>query len=73
MEPSYQLEQAMSAAVSEIEVINPMSLNEARQRPDWPKWITAIQEELNTLNKAGTWEIVERPKDKNIVKNKWVF
>ena len=31
-EPSYQLEQAMSATVSEIEVINPMSLDKAKTK-----------------------------------------
>ena len=51
----------MAAAVSEIEVIDPQSLEEARWRLDWPKWVIAIQEELNTLKKAGTWKIVERP------------
>ena len=68
-----QIEHAMAAAVSEIEAIDPLSLEEARQRPDWPKWVTAIQEELATLKRSGTWEIVERPKERNIVKNKWVF
>ena len=39
----------------------------------YPKWKIAIQEELENLQKAGTWTIVERPKGRNIVKNKWVF
>ena len=72
-EPEPQIEHAMAAAVSEIEAIDPLSLDEAKGRPDWPKWVTAIQEELATLKKAETWEIVERPKERNIVKNKWVF
>jgi len=28
---------------------------------------------LNTLKTAGTWEIVERPLNTNIVDSKWVF
>ena len=32
-----------------------------------------IKTELDTLKKAGTWGIVERPKRQNIVKCKWVF
>ena len=63
----------MAAAVSEIEAINPQSLEEAKRRPDWPKWQIAIKEELNALKKAGTWGIAERPKHQNIVSNKWVF
>ena len=68
-----QIEHAMAAAVSEIEAIDPQSLEEAMRRPDWKKWEAAIQEELGALKKAGTWGIVERPKGRNIVRNKWVF
>ena len=34
---------------------------------------TAIQDELDTLKKVKTWGIVERPKERNVIKNKWVF
>ena len=68
-----QVELAMATMVSEIEAIDPQSLEEAMKRPDKSKWVVAIQEELENLQKAGTWKIVERPKERNIVKNKWVF
>ena len=35
--------------------------------------IPKIREELDNLSKAKTWTIIERPKGKNIVRNKWVF
>ena len=73
VEDENQIEHAMATVVSEMEAIDPLSLEEARRRPDWSKWDTAIQEELKALKKAGTWGIVERPKNRNIVKNKWVF
>ena len=63
----------MAAAVSEIKASDPQSLEEAMNRPDNSKWVVTIQEELENLQKAGTWKIVERPKERNIVKNKWVF
>ena len=63
----------MAAAISEIKAINPQSLEEAMRRPNWPKWEVMIQEELTTLKKIRTWGIVERPRERNIVKNKWVF
>jgi Reverse transcriptase (RNA-dependent DNA polymerase) len=72
-EDAGQIKHAMAAAISEIEAFDPQSLEEARQRPDWPKWQIAIQEELKVLKTAGTWKIVERPENGNIVKNKWVF
>ena len=68
-----QLEHAMAATISEIEAIDPQSLNEAMGRPDHSKWEIMIQEELITLEKAKTWSIIERPKERNVVKNKWVF
>ena len=68
-----QIEHAMAVAISEIEAMDPQSLEEAMRRPDWPKWQAAIQEELGALKKAGMWGIVKRPKERNIVRNKWVF
>jgi hypothetical protein len=68
-----QIEYGMAAAISEAEAIDPQSLEEAMRRPDWPKWQIAIGVELEALKKAGTWGIVERPKGRNVVKNKWVF
>ena len=67
-EDTGQTELVMAAAVSKIEAIDPLSLKEAMGRPDYSRWETAIHEELNNLQKAGTWTIVERPKDRNIVK-----
>ena len=72
-EDANQIEHAMVVAVSETEAIDPLSLEEAMKQSDKPKWETAIREELNNLREAGTWTIIERPKERNIVKNKWVF
>ena len=68
-ENTEQIEHAMATAVSEIEAIDPQSLEEAMRRPDWKKWEAAIQEELGALKRAGTWGIVKRPKGRNIVRN----
>ena len=37
------------------------------------EWKDAIREEMGTLEKNKTWEIVERSKGKNIVDRKWIF
>jgi Reverse transcriptase (RNA-dependent DNA polymerase) len=63
----------MATAVFKIEAIDPQSLEEAMQWPDWPKWEIVIKAELDALKKAGTWGVVEQPRGRNIVKNKWVF
>ena len=70
---SGQIKHAMAATISELEAIDLLSLEKMKQRLDWPRWEITICEELDALQKAGTWVIVERPKGRNIVKNKWMF
>ena len=36
-------------------------------------WIKAMEEELSQIEKNDTWELVPRPKDKNVIGTKWVF
>jgi hypothetical protein len=53
--------------------IDPKSLAEAQSSPNWPCWKEAMDRELATLKKAGTWVDVPRPPNKNIVSSKWVY
>jgi hypothetical protein len=32
-----------------------------------------MEEELNQIEKNETWELVPRPKDKNVIDTKWIF
>jgi hypothetical protein len=32
-----------------------------------------MNEELDQIEKNNTWELVPRPKDKNVIGSKWVF
>jgi hypothetical protein len=32
-----------------------------------------MDEELDQIEKNGTWELVPRPKNKNMIRTKWVF
>jgi len=36
-------------------------------------WVNSIEEELNQIKKNQTWELVPRPKDKNVIDTKWIF
>jgi hypothetical protein len=36
-------------------------------------WVNSMEEELNQIDKNETWELVPRPKDKNVIETKWVF
>jgi len=64
---------ALAAKISETEALEPRNLTEAKSQPDWPLWEKAIEDELDQLKKAGTWELVNAPEGANIVGSKWVF
>lgn len=64
---------AMVTDTAEIESSDPMTVEEARARPDWPRWDEAMQKELKALEDAHTWTIIEQPEGVNVVSCKWVF
>jgi hypothetical protein len=46
------------------------SFEEANKDEFWKK---AMDEELDQIEKNDTWELVPRPKNKNVIDTKWVF
>ena len=36
-------------------------------------WVNAIHEELNNFTRNQVWELVDRPKEHNVIRTKWVF
>ena len=62
----------MAATMAKADALE-LTYEEAHSWSDWPEWQKAIEVELNTLKNTGTWEIVERPPNVNIVNLKWVF
>jgi len=36
-------------------------------------WVNAMKDELNHNEKNETWELVPKPKEKNVIGTKWVF
>jgi hypothetical protein len=51
----------------------PTCYQEAMEVSDSEKWKEAMKEEMNALERNGTWDLVELPKDRKIVGCKWVF
>lgn len=37
------------------------------------EWIKSMEEELDQIEKNGTWSLVPRPKHKNVIGTKWDF
>jgi hypothetical protein len=60
-------EQLHLALLSSIE---PNSFEEANKDEFWKK---AMNEELDQIEKNDTWELVPRPRYKNVIGTKWVF
>jgi hypothetical protein len=51
-------------------MIEPNFFYEASKHDDW---IRVMNEDLDQIEKNNTWELVPRPKDKNVIGSKWVF
>ena len=51
----------------------PATYSEAVDSVDKEKWISAMQEEMQSLEKKGISEIVSLPEKKKSVRCKWVF
>jgi hypothetical protein len=53
-----------------LSTIEPNCFEEASKDEFWNK---AMDEELDQIEKNDTWELVPRPKNKNVIDTKWVF
>jgi hypothetical protein len=74
VEENDSTEQSMDQHSPIPPVVEPKSYKEAINSKRYGReWKLAIQRELDALVARGTWEIVDIPKGKNIVDNKWVF
>ncbi|PKI68005.1 hypothetical protein CRG98_011601 [Punica granatum] len=62
----YMVAYALSVAES-IDSSDSTSYSEAIHAPDSGKWLTAMEEEMESLHKNGTWEQVKSPTSKRIV------
>ncbi|KAL6312310.1 hypothetical protein AAG906_004931 [Vitis piasezkii] len=59
---------AFTTNISKLVV--PRNIQEAL---DEPSWKLAVFEEMNALKNNGTWEVVDLPREKKVVRCKWVF
>ena len=51
----------------------PSNIDEAKLSPEWDEWKIAMQQELNSMVENDVYDLVDRPPNKNIIKNRWVF
>lgn len=55
------------------EVDEPQTFTEAMQSSKCDKWQAAMTDEMTSLLHNNTWELVEKPVDRAVIKNRWVF
>lgn len=62
-------------ALSAVQYVenDPVTIEEAQERDDWPQWQEAIQSEYTSLIKNKTWSVCDLPVDRKAITNKWVF
>ncbi|KAK2410370.1 putative mitochondrial protein [Trifolium repens] len=53
-----------------VSLIEPKTTNEALSDD---AWIVAMEEELNQFKRNDVWDLVPKPKNKNIIGTKWVY
>jgi len=51
----------------------PYDYNSIIGRHDEKLWLSAIDEELQSLNKNNTWNLVQLPAGRKPIDSKWVF
>nr|CAI44659.1 OSJNBa0061C06.9 [Oryza sativa Japonica Group] len=51
----------------------PSTYSEAIVSDDCNRWITAMHDEMESLEKNHTWELVKLPKEKKPIRCKWIF
>nr|CAE03834.3 OSJNBb0013J13.11 [Oryza sativa Japonica Group] len=62
------------SCVEQVEnTLEPATYTEAVVSGDRENWISAMQEEMQSLEKNGTWKLVHLPKQKKPVHCKWIF
>ena len=56
-----------------IEGSEPKSYVDAVNRKHSKEWTTAMQEEIDSLHKNGTWVLVDKPKASKLVSYRWLY
>ena len=53
-----------------VSSIEPKKIDKTLKDVDW---VNAMHEELSNVTRNQVWELVERPKNHNVIGTKWIF
>ena len=71
--PLRYIEAYLAGAAEDEAKHSPQSVQEALQGDNKAEWRKAMDSEMASLRENGVYELVDKPKDKKVVKSKWVF
>ena len=52
---------------------DPITVKDALTSPDYKQWEKAMQSEMDALKEQRAWTLCLRPKNKNVIQNRWIF
>ncbi|KAI0990985.1 hypothetical protein K3495_g17202, partial [Podosphaera aphanis] len=55
------------------EPFEPKTVKQAQNDERWSDWKEAMEDELRSLQQNKTWEIVNRPENRRVLRGKWVY
>jgi len=67
------IDMIVAYAIPVVEEAIPSTYREAEVSPESKMWKDAIKEEMSSLHKKDTWELIELPKGKKTIGCKWVY
>ena len=59
--------------INAAQLDTPSTYKQAMRLPLKSKWQEATRDKFNSLTEMGTWILVSPPKNRNVIKCKWVF
>lgn len=68
---NYELYMAFEA-INYVENV-PSNFQELEHREDKDLWMNAMMREIDSINKNKTWELVDKPENKEILDTRWVY
>ena len=72
-EAGIQTRRTIAEASSYLALLSSTEPQNVREACKDECWVKAMDEELEQIEKNNTWELVPRPKDKNVMGTKWIF
>ena len=64
---------ALIGAAMSVEPYEPKDPKQAKGDVHWKYWHEAIKDEHKSLIQNKTWKLVERPKDRKVLRGRWVY